>query len=176
MLSNRVHYEAGVFLVLLAMLMLSLPVGLLYKACSKPDRAKAVAFAKDVRDALVRAEPYVVNALNAKGKQALAASFTKIVPYGSRLLVAVEGSDGATALEVIADIVPVFNAIAAEFTNDIAVLSILALADIGLHFLASHLVKAAESANTSISNTVQEFARQQVWGCAYHPKKCEGLK
>jgi hypothetical protein len=135
-------------------------------SCSK---SQLTASAEDVLSALTQAQPYINQLLPQK-----AAIFATLIGDAGRLVVAVKASDKTTALQLIADISPVFSDIATSLHGNATVLTILALADIGLHYLANHIpASALASAGPTRMANLSTFKAQRMWGCDYRPDKCK---
>jgi hypothetical protein len=135
-------------------------------ACSK---AQLTSTAKDVLGALKDAQPFIAQLLPGK-----AAAFAALIPEAERLVAAVQNSDKATALALVADIGPTLSQIAADLHANANVMAILAVANIGLHFLVNHLpatVGKGASASPVMARAMQ-FKQEAVWGCRYRPDKC----
>lgn len=140
-----------------------------FKACSQSDKEKSIAWAKDIRGALVSARPLIV-----KLKPELAGTIDKIITASGDLIPALETSNSTDALRILTDLIPVFESIAAQFTDNVQVLTALALVDIGLHFLVNHIpATTAARAPSATQSAIVKYKNTQVWGCAYRPDKCE---
>lgn len=143
-----------------------------FKACTPSDKKEAITWSKDIRGSLISARPLII-----KLKPELAGPLDKIINTSGELITAIEASNNVEALRLIAELTPIFESIAAEFTNDVKILTILAIVDIGLHFLVNHLPDATIAnapPGSAPVKTVLEFRDKQVWGCAYRPDKCKG--
>jgi hypothetical protein len=133
-------------------------------ACSKAD---LTATAKDVLDSLKSAQPYITQLLPAK-----AAVFAALVEEAGKLVTAVASSNKQDALNLLADITPVFTEIASDLHGNSTVLAILAVADIGLHFLVNHIQVPTNGRLSARMGRIAAFKAQRSWGCDYHPEKC----
>jgi hypothetical protein len=147
-----------------------------FKACSQSQQQKNIAWAKDVVSSLRAGRPYL-----AVIKPELLADYDKAINLGDSALLAVQAGNAQGAIELITELLPIFSAAAAAFTNNSTALAALALADIGLHFLLNHLPRtiiiAAKqrtgAARVNGVDPITAFEQEQVWGCAYLPDKCK---
>jgi hypothetical protein len=145
-------------------------------ACSKSEKDQNVAFARDVVNSLNDARPLIVQL-----RPQIAARYDQAINSAGRLVTAIENSNQTEAIGLLTDLIPVVSDVAAQFTNNTKVLTVLALANIGLHFLVNHIhtAEGAATARRSASasrDVVFEFDAQPVWGCDYKPEKCKGLR
>lgn len=160
-------------------------------SCSKSERDQNIAWAKDISTALHRAEPHVV-AL----KPSIAQNFARALPIADNIVEAIQKDNIENVKDLLRKLVPIFTEATAAFTDNKQVLAILALGDIGLHVLLNHIPDAQIVITTTAKVTpkkggevvtesvraagdddlrvLREYRDQQVWGCAYLPKKCQG--
>jgi len=146
-------------------------------ACSKSEKDQNVAFAKDVVNSLTDARPLIVQL-----RPQIAVRYDQAINSARRLVTAIENSNQTEAIGLLADLIPIVSDVAAQFTDNTKVLAILALANIGLHFLVNHIHTAAgvatarSAADSAAREVIFEFDAQPVWGCDYKPEKCKGLR
>lgn len=130
-----------------------------FKGCSNQPsdpagkKAQALKFARSLNTAIATIGPIVVAA-----KPALAVGIGKATAAASKITTAIEQDSTTSIPLLVADILPVFNQIAAEFTQNRAVLVGLAVADIALEWFAENFV-AALPAGVSQTGGSSELAR-----------------
>lgn len=146
-------------------------LGLQGGGCNNPgNKQQNVAFAKDVVNSLQSALP-LVRELNPRAGEVLARG----IPIAQDIVKAIEVNDSQNALQLLSALLPIINSTAAEFTGNTKVLTILAIADIAVHFLLNHqpqIAKAARAAGRK-GSVVADYANQPVWGCQYRPDLCK---
>lgn len=147
----------------------SLILGTTAFACKK---AVLVAFAEDAFVSLKQAQPYITTLLPQKAEQ-----WAKVVASAEKLVAAVKASDKVTAVALLADITPTVQEIVGDLGGNVTVLTILAVADIALHFLVNHisLDPVVVGANPKLVKLVG-FKNAEVWGCKYRPDYHPELK
>lgn len=153
-----------------------------FDACDeKPSKEKFLAYAKDINHAFITFGPII-----AQDRPALKAKWDIGTGITERVIAAVEASDKTEVVALIADLIPLVNEVAAEFTNNRTALIILAGADIGLHFFVNHYSrdevakasskKGSSRVATSDPMVIEEFRQRRAWGCDYKPERCKDLK
>jgi hypothetical protein len=133
-------------------------------ACSKD---QLVASAEDVLDVVTSTE--LMKALQAISPPGLA-KLESLVPTARDLLSAIKNGDTSSALALINTIFPVIEEIAALLVGvNPAALGILALANIGLHFIINHTKSSAPKMARAVPAVRQalEYGAQPMWGCQY---------
>lgn len=141
-------------------------------ACSKD---QLVASAEDVLSVVT--DKVVNDALAAISPFALA-KLAKIIPSARDLVAAVKNSDSSLAAGLVADIFPVISEIAVLLSASPVAMGVLALANVGLHFLLNHLPSGSQakspkvrgSVSTETVDSLQTFKSERVWGCDFLPK------
>lgn len=151
-----------------AALILVLSLTALNAKCSKSD---ALANADQVIASLKATTPLITQfAPGAAGK------LTRGIVIAEKLKAAVASTDAQGAVSLLSDLIPVFQSIVNEDIPAIAnpstrvqILSALALADIGLHFLVRVYVQQTGTGATRASDPggLRAFDQQEVWGSRF---------
>lgn len=148
-----------------------------FQGCdSKPDKAQFLAYAKDINNAFVQFGPII-----AQDKPSLKAKWDIGTGITEKVIAAVEASNKTEVIGLIADLIPLVNEVAAEFTNNRTALIILAGANIGLHAFVNHykpdkVSSGSKRAAQSDPLVIEEFRSKPAWGCTYLPERCKALK
>lgn len=107
-----------------------------------------------------------------------------LVPTAKDLITAIKNGDTTNALALVNTIFPVIEEAFALFSGgNPAVLAVLALANIALHFIIDHVqkaapatVKSARAAGTQGVAEAIDYGAKPVWGCQYRQdKRCAAL-
>jgi hypothetical protein len=149
-----------------------------YKACEKSDRDKALAYAADIADAFRESAPLITQLA-----PDFAERFNKGVAISAGIIVAVKASQANTVITLLRDLVPIAEQTFARFSSNTQVLTVFALADIGIHFLINHFTGAGgaliiaegareDPARAQAAPVVQRYQKRVIWGCQYQPKAC----
>jgi hypothetical protein len=138
------------------------------------NKASVTSAASDVLNSLRDAQPLIERLLpKASG------DINEAVTIASKITDAIKVSDSTTAATLLQDLIPVFQNIVNNDLKQLSVaqqteiLTVLALANIGLHFLIDHLQNNAPSlmANTGVkAKALAAFAKEDVWGLRYKRK------
>lgn len=134
------------------------------------NRSEALARADDILISLRAAQPLIAELLPRSTTE-----INQAVTIAEKLKAAVAQSDAASTLQLLSDLVPVFQQIVEQDVPQIhstesrvKILAALALADVSLHFLARQFVQADASGAMRVagktSDTLRVFNRQAVWG------------
>jgi hypothetical protein len=144
-------------------------------------REQGIAFAKDIAAGLRAAQPLV-----AQLKPAAGALLAQAIPIADKVIAAVEASDPNNVIDLLNQLIPIIDAVVGQFSSNVKVLTFMALADIGIHFLINHskeifgtvavartMKRAGRAArSTQPADAVTTYAERPTWGCQYHPEKC----
>lgn len=142
-------------------------VVLVETGCSK---SLLIASAEDVLTVVT--DPNLIKALQVLSPGGVA-RLASLVPVAKDLIAAIKNGDTSNALALVNAIFPVIEEIAAIIVgvNPIAT-AILAVANIGLHFIINH-VQAKVPTMARMSPAVRQaldYGAQAAWGCQYHAK------
>lgn len=145
-------------------------------ACSKDQLAASAA---DVLSVLT--DSTLIKALQTLSPPLLAKIET-LVPTAKDLITAIKNGDTSTALAAVNTIFPVIEEAFALFSGgNPAVLAVLALANIALHFIINHVkttktARAARAAGVHSVTVALDYEAQPTWGCNIRKdKRCEAL-
>jgi hypothetical protein len=130
--------------------------------------------ADDVLFSLKAAQPLITQFLPSAGPK-----ITQGIDIATKLEDALKASNSTTALGFLSELIPTFQAIVTDDIPQIhdanvrtEIMTALALADIALHILVSHLKTNAPAAMASPQgNAMSRFASEPVWGNSYKTKK-----
>ncbi len=133
-----------------------------------------VSTANDVLFSLNAAQPLITQFLPSAGPK-----ITQGIAIATKLKEAIAASNSAGALALLQELIPTFQAIVTDDIPQIhdpnvrtSIMTALALADIGLHFLVTHVKTNAPAAMASPQgDPLSKFASEPVWGNAYKTKK-----
>lgn len=133
-----------------------------------------VSTANDVLFSLNAAQPLITQFLPSAGPK-----ITQGIAIATKLKDAIGASNSPSALGLLQELIPVFQAIVTDDIPQIhdpnvrtQIMTALALANIALHILVSHLKTNAPAAMASPQgNALSKFASEPVWGNAYKTKK-----
>lgn len=155
--------------------------GLGFDACKKGDggitKEQGIAFARDIASSVRSALPLVSQLKPAAGR-----ILEQAIPIADSVISAVERSDLNSTVSLLNQLIPIIDQTVAQFTANVKVLTLLALADIGIHFLINHaddifgskaVAKARRGANVATVDAVTQYAGRTVWGCKHVPEKCQ---
>lgn len=144
--------------------------------CSKD---QLVASAEDVLSVVT--DQTLIKALQTLSPPLLA-KIVGLVPTAKDLITAIKNGDTTNALALVNTIFPVIEEAFALFSGgNPAVLAVLALANIGLHFIMNHVsttktAKAAKMAGIAAVQQAVDYNSQPVWGCNFRSdKRCAAL-
>lgn len=169
-------------LLVAALCWVSLGVGPCKTDPNKPTtKEQGIAFAKDIASGLRSAQPLVAQ-LNPKAGELLATG----IPIADQIITAVGKGDAVTVVALLNDLLPIVNQVVGQFTSNIKVLTFMALADIGIHFLINHAPEIFGTADMQQlalranrpgdpANAIRAYAQRPAWGCQYHEEKCRQL-
>jgi len=154
-------------IVLSAVLLLSTVAA----TCSKQS---LVSNANDVLTALTAARPLINQLLPRSGVK-----FDQAITIATKLKDAVAASQTTEAVALLSQLIPTFSSIVNEDINQLTasqkttILASLAIADIGLHYLASHIRDNAPQVPTAGPQIVVivNFSNEPVWGTKYKTSK-----
>ena len=145
-------------------------------ACSKD---QLVASAEDVLSVLT--DQTLIKALQALSPPMLA-KIEALVPTAKDLITAIKNGDTSSALAAVNTIFPVIEEVFALFSGgNPAVLAVLALANIALHFIINHVkttkaAKAARVAGIAAVQVADDYGNRPAWGCNLRQdKRCAAL-
>jgi hypothetical protein len=164
--TSLAFHRIGILVLLLSV------AGLGFAKCGdKTQREKDLVWAKDIATACAKAEPLVAQ-LNPE----FAPTYHQLVVASQKVIAAVDASDAETAAQLLREMVPIINQTVALFTNNTKVLTILAIADIGIGVLLNHLPESPQASIPGQAGQIDvlvEYKNQRRWGCDYRPEKCK---
>lgn len=133
------------------------------------EKAEFIGYAKQVRDGLVKAGPFIL-----KFKPALESKYNSAVSIANQLVTAVEASNSTEVADLLVEMIPVFDDIVGQFTDNTTVLTILFVVDGALRFFANRYKTELASAPVARRSTAQgnkarsrvlQFASRKAWRC-----------
>lgn len=143
-------------------------------SCNKDQLVSA---ANDVLSVVT--DPTLIKALQTLSPPVLA-QIEALVPTAKNLITAIKNGDTTNALALVNTIFPVIEtAFGVLSAGNPAVLAVLALANIALHFIVNHVQSnVPKIAKTSAAVRVaQDFGSKPVWGCNYRSdNRCKALQ
>lgn len=143
------------------------------QVCKDGEKAAFIAWAKDINGVFKSARPHI-----ARLKPSLLSKWDAGTAITDKLILAVQESNEVDIARLVGDLIPVVEEVAAQFTDNVTVLTILALGNIGLHFFLNHLPPITPSMRDTATSqglavdTLVNFKAQPIWGCKYLPDKC----
>lgn len=138
-----------------------------FRGCGGDEKRRNIAFARDIAGGL-RAAAAIVEPRNAP----LAGRMRQAANTSDTIVEAIEAGDTSNVAELIRTILPVFNDVVREFSNNENVLIALALAQIALNFFLNHY-RAEPSVMAGAVDVIGEFKAQPQFGCRLRPEKCK---
>lgn len=158
-------------------LMLALFIATIPLTAAKCDKNQLVAAAQDVVDVVTNKE--LLTALQTISPPLLR-KLEAITPSAKELITAIRNGDTSNALALVNTIFPVIDEVAASLGANQKMMAILALANIGLHFIINHVQTTAPAAASAAAlpdaQTAINFGNQRVWGCDFKKdKRCDAL-